>query len=77
MGESELRKNKNERKMAAKQGKKPKASRGKNQSGSLPPVEGVVVARKCKYCQHHEIGVKTKKGYLPLKPGMKIEVMEE
>ena len=56
---------------------KMKRIRGGSESGLLLPIKGVVTPRKCKYCQHHEIGIKTKGGYLPLKPGMKIEVMEE
>jgi hypothetical protein len=63
--------------MIKKQRDKLKPSRGRDQSEARFPIKGVVVARKCKYCQHHEIGIKTKKGYLPLKPGMKIEVIEE
>jgi hypothetical protein len=63
--------------MVAMQKKKPKTSKMRDQSDSLLPIKGVVTARKCKYCEHHEIGIKTKKGYLPLKPGMKIEVIEE
>jgi hypothetical protein len=61
--------------MATKQRKILKASR-KREEVSIP-IKGVVVARKCKYCQHHEIGIKTKKGYLPLRPGMKLEVIKE
>ena len=36
-------------------------------------IEGVVTARTCDCCGHHEIGVVTLKGeYLPLKPGMRV-----
>lgn len=43
-----------------------------------PPVKGVVTARKCESCGHHEIGIIKEKGdYLPLKLGMKIEVIGE
>ena len=45
-------------------------------SGFSLPIRGVVIARTRKYCQHHEIGIKTKAGYLQLKPGMKIELLE-
>lgn len=36
-------------------------------------IRGVVVAKKCDCCGHHEIGIKKKDGeYIQLKPGMKI-----
>ena len=39
-------------------------------------ITGIVTARKCEYCDHHEIGVTTQNGeYLPLKPGMKVEII--
>ena len=56
---------------------KTKEIRRRDKSDSSLPVKGVVIAKKCKYCQHHEIGVKTKTGYLQLKPGLRIEVIEE
>jgi len=38
-------------------------------------VEGVVTARTCDCCGHHEIGIVTAQGaYLPLKPGMRVIV---
>ncbi len=41
-------------------------------------VEGIVTARKCDACGHHELGITAQNGtYIPLKPGMKIRVMEE
>jgi hypothetical protein len=41
-------------------------------------VEGIVTVRKCDACGHHEIGITAQNGtYIPLKPGMKIRVMEE
>ncbi len=41
-------------------------------------VKGVVTAHKCRSCGHHEIGITTEKGdYLPLKPGMMIEIVKE
>ena len=41
-------------------------------------IKGVVTARKCEHCGHHEIGITTEEGrYLPLKPGMNIELMRE
>lgn len=51
-------------------------TKGRNESDYSLPIKGVVAARKCRYCQHHEIGIKTKAGYLQLKPGMKIELLE-
>lgn len=56
---------------------KTKGARGRYKSDLSLPIRGVVTTRKCKFCQHHEIGIKTKKGYLQLKPGMKIELIEE
>jgi len=41
-------------------------------------VKCVVTARQCESCGHHEIGIITEKGdYLPLKLGMKVEVITE
>jgi hypothetical protein len=41
-------------------------------------IKGVLTARKCGSCGHHEIGIITEKGdYLPLKLGMKIEIVGE
>jgi len=38
-------------------------------------IEGVVTARKCDCCGHHEIGITTETGeYISLKPGMKIQI---
>jgi len=38
-------------------------------------IEGVVTARKCDCCGHHEIGITTKTGeYISLKPGMKVKL---
>ena len=40
------------------------------------PIEGIVTARKCDCCGHHEIGVTTKTGkYVSLKPGMKVKII--
>ena len=39
-------------------------------------ITGMVTARRCKVCGHHEIGIITEGGdYLPLRPGMRIEVV--
>lgn len=38
-------------------------------------VEGVITARTCNCCGHHEIGIVTPEGdYVPLKPGMRAAV---
>ena len=38
-------------------------------------IKGIVTARKCNCCGHHEIGVTTRAGeYISLKPGMKIQI---
>ena len=38
-------------------------------------IKGVITARKCDCCGHHEIGIVTKSGeYISLKPGMKIQI---
>ena len=40
-------------------------------------IEGVVTARKCDCCGHHEIGITTQAGeYVPLKPGMTVKVIK-
>ncbi len=41
------------------------------------PVKGIVTARECDCCGHHEIGITTESGYyIQLKPGMVIEILE-
>ncbi len=41
-------------------------------------IEGVVTARECKSCGHHEIGITTDKGrFFSLKPGMKVKIVPE
>ncbi|MGA3084574.1 MAG: hypothetical protein ABSE95_07240 [Thermodesulfobacteriota bacterium] len=41
-------------------------------------VKGVVTARQCEVCGHHEIGIITEESeYLPLRPGMRVEVIGE
>jgi len=40
------------------------------------PIEGIVTARKCECCGHHEIGFTTATGeYIPFKPGMKVKII--
>jgi hypothetical protein len=39
------------------------------------PIIGVVTARKCEHCGHHEIGITAAEGrYIALKPGMVVEI---
>jgi hypothetical protein len=41
-------------------------------------MEGVVTARTCECCGHHEIGMMTQDGkYVRLRPGMKITITEQ
>jgi hypothetical protein len=41
-------------------------------------MEGVVTARICECCGHHEIGMMTQDGkYVRLRPGMKITIIEQ
>jgi hypothetical protein len=40
-------------------------------------MEGIVTARTCNSCGHHEIGIVTKDGkFIPLRPGMRIAITE-
>lgn len=42
-----------------------------------PPGEGLVTARPCGCCGHHEIGIVTPSGvYIPLRPGMWVRIVE-
>jgi hypothetical protein len=42
------------------------------------PIVGIVTARKCEHCGHHEIGITTEEGrYIALKPGMLVEIKGE
>lgn len=59
-------------------GKRNKAHRGGCKPDRKPVIQGVVKARKCRHCGHHEIGIITRSGeYIPLKPGMKVAVLED
>lgn len=41
-------------------------------------LEGIVTARTCDCCGHHEIGMMTQDGkYVRLKPGMKISIIDQ
>ena len=42
------------------------------------PIDGIVTARQCECCGHHEIGITTEEGtYVPLKPGMQVRILQE
>jgi len=42
------------------------------------PIKGIVTARTCECCGHHEIGITLpNKMYIPLKPGVLVKVIEE
>ena len=44
-----------------------------------PPetIQGVVSARKCDCCGHHEMGIVRESGeYVALKPGMVVEIIQ-
>ncbi len=59
-------------------GKRDKAHGGGRKTGPKPAIQGVVKARTCKHCGHHEIGIITRTGeYIPLKPGMTVAVLED
>ena len=39
-------------------------------------VKGIVTARKCECCGHHEIGITNPSGeYISLKPGMMVKII--
>ncbi|MGD2150353.1 MAG: hypothetical protein PVJ45_05830 [Desulfobacterales bacterium] len=41
-------------------------------------IQGIVTARKCECCGHHEMGITSPTGkYIPFKPGMKVKIIEE
>ena len=41
-------------------------------------IKGIVTARRCECCGHHEIGITTDSGkYISLRPGMIIEILEQ
>ena len=52
--------------------------RRKGKSIFVSSTNGIVKAQKCKTCGHHEIGIVTDEGhYIPLKPGMKVKIVNE
>ncbi len=41
-------------------------------------IKGIVTARQCECCGHHEIGITTdSRKYISLRPGMMIEIVEQ
>jgi hypothetical protein len=41
-------------------------------------IEGVVTARPCDCCGHHEIGIVVGSGeYLPLRPGIRVRIIHQ
>ena len=50
--------------------------KGQRKSNIVLPIIGIVTARKCKHCGHHDIGITTDEGrFLSLKPGMKVQIV--
>ena len=48
-----------------------------NNDNRKESMEGIVTARTCDCCGHHEIGMMTQDGeYIRLRPGMKIMITE-
>ena len=44
----------------------------------LTGIKGTVKSRLCECCNHHEIGIETPDGkFIALKPGMKVEIIED
>ena len=42
------------------------------------PLSGIVTARKCQTCGHHELGFTTEDGvFIPLRPGTRIQILED
>ena len=42
------------------------------------PIEGIVTARKCECCGHHEMGFTTEEGaYVPIKPGIRVRIFRK
>lgn len=49
-----------------------------NEEQMQKPIKGIVTARKCECCGHHEIGITTDSGEsISLRPGMIIEIVEQ
>jgi hypothetical protein len=41
-------------------------------------IQGIVTARKCNCCGHHEMGIITQTGtYIAFKPGMTVKIIEQ
>jgi len=57
--------------------KKKQIAQISKRSSSLS-VKGIVKARKCRHCGHHEIGIVTKDGkFIALKPGDKVALRQD
>ncbi len=55
--------------------KQKRQAQKKSDQTTRRPIKSVITARKCAACGHHEMGIITEEGdYLPLKPGMQVEV---
>jgi hypothetical protein len=47
-----------------------------NAPNRVEEMQGVVTARPCNCCGHHEIGVVIGSGeYIPLRPGMRVRII--
>jgi hypothetical protein len=41
-------------------------------------IQGIVTAKKCDCCGHHEMGITSETGkYIPFKPGMLVKIIEK
>ena len=50
----------------------------RNTSIRSEKIEGVVTARPCDCCGHHEIGIVTGSGeYIPLRPGLQVRIIDQ
>ena len=50
----------------------------RNPSIRTEKIEGVVTARSCECCGHHEIGIVIGTGdFIPLRPGMKVRIIDQ
>lgn len=53
------------------------AKDNKNRGHAPETIEGIVSARKCDCCGHHEMGVVLESGeYIALKPGMVVTIIQ-
>ena len=41
-------------------------------------IQGIVTAKKCEYCGHHEMGITSRAGkYIAFKPGMTVKIIDQ